>query len=165
MGEYKLDQSVLNKIDQWAKKFPKEQPRSAVIKSLRFIQDHYGWLSDRQLDALAKHLNIPAIQVYEVASFYSMYHRKPVGQYTIGICDSISCMLCGSHDLMHYIEKKLGVKPGETTKDGLFTLEEVECLAACTKAPVLLLNGKDYYENMDPKSVDELLEKLSQGDS
>jgi len=165
MSEYQLDQSVLKKIDEWAKKFPKEQPRSAVIKSLRFIQDHYGWLSDRQLDALAKHLNIPAIQVYEVASFYSMYHRKPVGRYTIGICDSISCMLCGSHDLMHYIENKLGVKPGETTKDGLFTLEEVECLAACTKAPVLLINGKDYYENMDPKSVDDLLEKLSQGDS
>ena len=160
MSEYKLDKNVLNQIDVWRKKFPSDKPRSAVIKSLRFIQDHYGWLSDKQLDALAVHLEIPSIQVYEVASFYSMYHRKPVGKYTLGVCDSISCMLCGSHDLIHYIENKLAVKIGETTKDGLFTLEEVECIAACTKAPVIIVNGKDYYENMNIETVNKLLEKL-----
>ena len=160
MSEYKLNKNVLNQIDDWRKKFPSDQPRSAVIKSLRFIQDHYGWLSDKQLDALAAHLEIPSIQVYEVASFYSMYHRKPVGKYTLGVCDSISCMLCGSHDLIHYIENKLKVKIGETTQDGLFTLEEVECIAACTKAPVIIVNGKDYYENMSIETVNKLLEKL-----
>ncbi len=160
MSQYKLDTKVISKIDQWKAKFPEDQSRSAVIMSLRYIQDHYGWLSDKQLDALAKHLEIPSVQVYEVASFYSMYNRKPVGKYTIGVCDSISCMLCGSHELIHYIEDKLKIKVGETTPDGMFTLEEVECIASCTKAPALLVNGKKYHENVTTEYIDRLISEL-----
>lgn len=160
-----FDTSVTKKIDAWKKKFPKEKPESSIIMSLRFIQDHYGWLSDKHLDMLAEYLVIAPIRVYEVASFYSMYHRNPVGKHVLGICGSISCMLRGSEPLIHHLENKLNIKLGETTEDGLFTLKEVECLASCTKAPAMVVNGTQYVEDLTPESLDKLIDDLRQGES
>ena len=159
-----FDSNVTKQIDSWKKKFPKEKPESSIIMSLRFIQDHYGWLSDKHLDMLADYLDLAPIRVYEVASFYSMYHRKPVGKYVLGICGSISCMLRGSEPLLHHLETKLDIKLGDTTKDGLFTLKEVECLASCTKAPAMVVNGTQYVEDLTPESLDKLVDNLRQGE-
>ena len=160
-----FDKSVTKKIDAWRKKFPKDKPESSIIMSLRFIQDHYGWLSDKHLDMLADYLDIAHIKVYEVASFYSMYHLKPVGKHVLGVCGSISCMLNGSESIIHYLEEKLKIKLGETTPDGQFTLKEVECLASCTKAPAMLVDGVTYEENLTPASIDKLIDQLSEGES
>lgn len=159
-----FDAPVIKKIDVWRKKFPKEKPESAIIMSLRFIQDHYGWLSDKHLDMLAEHLEIAPIRVYEVASFYSMYHRKPVGKYVLGVCGSISCMLRGSESMIKHLEDKLSIRLGETTPDGLFTLKEVECLASCTKAPAMVVNGIKYEEDLTHNQLDNLLESLRKGE-
>lgn len=165
MSNRTFDITVTKKIDDWKKKFPEDKPESSIIMSLRFIQDHYGWLSDKHLDMLASYLEIAPIRVYEVASFYSMYHRKPVGKHVIGVCGSISCMLRGSEPIIHHLEKKLAIKLGETTEDGLFTLKEVECLAACTKAPAMVLDGTEYHEDLTPAKLDNLIDQLRQGGS
>lgn len=164
MSTRTFDQSVTKQIDAWRKKFPKDKPESSIIMSLRFIQDHYGWLSDKHLDMLADYLDIAKIKVYEVASFYSMYHLKPVGKHVLGVCGSISCMLNGSEPIIHYLEQKLNIKLGETTPDGQFTLKEVECLAACTKAPAMIVDGVKYEENLTPESIDQLIERLNEGE-
>ena len=145
------------KIDAWVKKFPKEHKRSAVIMALRVVQEDQGWLSDVQLNAVAEYLALPVIAVYEVASFYSMYNRKPVGKYQIKVCASISCHLCGSKSVVNHLAKQLKIKPGETTQDNLFTLQETECLAACAQAPAMIVNDKTYYGNLSPEKIDDIL--------
>jgi len=147
-------------IDQWIAKYPAERKQSAVMAALRIIQDQNGgWLNTELMDAIADYLEIPAIAVYEVASFYSMYELEPVGRHKICICTNISCMLCGSDQVVEHLQNRLGIKLGETTSDGRFTLKEVECLGACGNAPVMQV-ARDYHERLTPELIDTILDGL-----
>lgn len=147
-------------IDQWVAKYPAERKRSAVMAALSIVQDaNGGWLTNDLMDAIAEYLEMEPISVYEVATFYSMYELKPVGRHKISVCTNISCMLCGSDDVVAHLEKRLGVGLGQTTEDGKFTLKEVECLGACGGAPMFQI-GRSYYENLTPEKIDSILDKL-----
>lgn len=155
-----LSSEVLAEIDTWVAKYPAEQKQSAVMAALRIVQDaNGGWLTTELMDAIADYLDMPKIAVYEVASFYSMYELKPVGKNKICVCTNISCMLCGSDKVVDHLHDRLGIGLGETTSDGKFTLKEVECLGACGGAPMLQI-GHNYYENLTPEKIDEILDGL-----
>lgn len=149
-------------IDQWLAKYPMDQRRSALIGALHAAQDQNGgWLSEEIMKAVAEYLEIPPVWVYEAASFYSMFFTSPVGRNKIAICNNISCMLRGADKVVKYAETKLGIKRGETTADGRITLVmEEECVAACTGAPMMIINGH-YHENLTESKIDELLGGLS----
>lgn len=155
-----ISAEALAQIDHWLAKYPPEKKMSAVIPALTIVQDENGgWLSNNLMDAVAVYLGMPTIAVYEVATFYSMFELKPVGRHKIAVCTNISCMLRGSDEILHHLEKNLGVRPGETTADGKFTVKEVECLAACDGAPMFMI-GMRYYENLTPDKVDEILASM-----
>lgn len=156
---YELSNDLIKEIEHWLAKFPKDKRQSAVLQALRIVQDKEGWLSTPMMDAVAEYIGMPKINVYEVATFYSMYHLKPAGKHRIYVCESVSCFLCGSQDIMEHLKRKLDVKVGETTKDGKFSLHAAECLAACRNAPAIQIN-RDYYENLTTDKVDALLENL-----
>ncbi len=149
-------------IDHWLAKYPIDQRRSALIGALHAAQDQNGgWLSEEIMKAVAEYLHIPAVWAYEAASFYSMFFTQPVGRNKIAICNNISCMLRGADKVVKYAENKLGIKLGETTADGRITLvKEEECVAACTGAPMMIINGH-YHENLTESKIDELLGGLS----
>jgi NADH-quinone oxidoreductase subunit E len=159
--ETTLSEHAREEIDRWVAKFPAGRQRSAVIAALQIVQhEHGGYLTVELMNAVAAYLNLPPIQVYEVATFYSMFETKPVGRHSISVCTNISCMLRGSDDIVRHIERKLGIKTGESTADGKFYLKrEEECLAACCGAPMMMVDHK-YYENLDPAAVDEVLDSL-----
>ncbi|MBI1423058.1 MAG: NADH-quinone oxidoreductase subunit NuoE [Gammaproteobacteria bacterium] len=147
-------------IDKWVAKYPQNQKQSAVMAALRILQDQNGgYLTNDLIEAVAEYLEMPTIAVYEVATFYSMYELKPVGKHKICVCTNISCMLCGSDTIVGHLQKKLGIKLGETTADGRFTLKEVECLGACVNAPMLQI-GHQYYENLTPEKLDQIIDGL-----
>lgn len=150
-------------IDSWVNKFPKGKQRSAVIMALRTVQDEHGHLTENLMEAVASYLSIPKAYVFEVATFYTMYRLEPHGKYTIAICDSISCMLCGSKSLLAKTEDILGIKVGETTKDGMFTLKNAECLAACCSAPAVLVNDNIYHDDMNADKMQSLIDFLKDG--
>jgi NADH-quinone oxidoreductase subunit E len=154
-----LSKESLDQVKREVAKYPPEHKASAVMAALRIAQEEHGWLSVPLMDYIAELLGMRPIQVYEVATFYSMYDLKPVGKHKISICTNISCMLCGSDTIVKHLEKRLGIKLGETTPDGKVTLKEVECLAACCGAPMFQI-GKTYYENLTPEKVDRILEGL-----
>ena len=155
-----LSKSTREKIDEWLKKFPSNQKQSAVMPALTIVQDENGgYLTQPLMDAVALYLGMPKIAVYEVATFYSMYEHKPVGKYKICVCTNVSCMLCGSAQIVTHLKKRLGVGFGEVTADGKFSIKEVECLGACTGAPMLQI-GDQYYENLTPEKIDGILEGL-----
>ena len=130
------------------------------MAALRIAQEQNGgWLTNELIDAVATYLDMETIAAYEVASFYSMYELKPVGRHKICVCTNISCMLCGSDKVVSHLESRLGIKMGETSDDGRFTLKEVECLGACVNAPMFQIN-KQYYENLTPEKVDAILDAL-----
>ena len=148
-------------IQYWLEKFPVDKKQSAIIGALTVVQEENGgYLTHDLIKACAKMLEIPNIAALEVASFYSMFHLKPVGKYVINVCSNISCLLSGSEGIADYLKKKLDIDFGQTSKDGKFTLKEVECLAACGRAPVMLI-GKTYYENLTPEKIDTILAGLS----
>lgn len=161
-----INQSTREEIDRWLTKYPPDKKRSALLIALRLVQeDNGGWLSTALMDAVAEYLELPKTAVYEVATFYKMYDLKPVGRHKISVCNSISCMLNGSEKILKHLERSLEVKPGETTSDGLFTLKEVECLAACACAPVMQVDDRDYHENLTPEKIDAILDKIKQMES
>lgn len=145
-------------IDQWIAKYPANQRQSAVMSTLRIVQEAHGHLTSELMDAIAAYLKMPAIAVYEVASFYTMYEHKPVGKHLINVCTNISCQLRNSKEIVNYLEGKLGIQLGETTDDGRFTLRSVECLGACVNAPMMQVD-KDYHENLTTDSIDKVLEQ------
>ena len=139
------------------KKYPDKL--SALLPVLHLAQKEFGWISKETMQFVADLLEIPVMQVYETATFYTMYNKKPVGKHHVQVCTNISCSLMGSDHIVDYLSKKLNIKPGETTPDENFTLTEVECLGACGTAPVMMI-GDDYYENLDEKKIDEILDEL-----
>jgi len=154
-----LSPSAMSEIQDELDKYPVDRRQSALMAALRIAQDEHGWLSNELIEYVADVIQIPAIKAYEVATFYSMYDLNPTGKYKLCLCTNISCMLRGSDEIADYLQKKLGIRFGETTKDGKFTLKEVECLAACAGAPMMQI-GHDYYEDLTPEKVDQILEHL-----
>ncbi|MCL4781109.1 MAG: NAD(P)H-dependent oxidoreductase subunit E [Gammaproteobacteria bacterium] len=156
-----LSEHVRAEIDRWVARFPEGRQRSAVIAALHAAQhENHGFLTPELMDAIAGYLGLPPVQVYEVAAFYSMFETKPVGRHSISVCTNISCMLRGGEAILAHLEKKLGVKVGESTPDGRFYLKrEEECLAACCGAPMMMVDHK-YHENLTPAKVDEILDQV-----
>ena len=148
-------------IDAWLTRFPAEQKQSAVLAALQAAQEQNGgWVTRELMDAVADYLDMPKVLVYEVGSFYSMIELEPVGRNMVAVCTNLSCMLCGSETIVEHVEKKLGIKLGETTPDDRITLKlEEECLAACAGGPMMTVNGH-YHENLTPEKVDEILDGL-----
>jgi len=164
-GTHKSEGGVLSshlreEIDHWLEKFPPDRKRSAVLAALRAAQhENDGYLTRELMDSIAAYLQLPPIQVYEVATFYSMFETKPVGRHHISVCTNISCMLCGGEDMLAHVEKRLGIKVGESTTDGRFFLKkEEECLAACNNAPMMMVDHV-YYENLTPDKIDSILDR------
>jgi NADH-quinone oxidoreductase subunit E len=156
-----LSAHVREEIDRWVAKFPPDRKRSAVISALHAVQhENHGHLTVPLMDAVAEYLQLPPIQVYEVATFYSMFETKPVGRHHISVCTNISCMLRGADEIVARCEKKLGIKTGESTPDGrIYLKREEECLAACNNAPMLMVDHV-YHENLTPDDVDKILDEL-----
>lgn len=147
-------------IDKWLEKYPEDQKQSAVIFALTTVQEENGgWLTEPLMDAVADYLEMPRIAVYEVATFYTMFYLEPCGRHKINVCTNISCMLRDSHKIAEHLQQKLGIKWGETTADGKFTLKEVECLAACKNAPMMQID-KTYHENLTIEKVDQILDEI-----
>jgi NADH-quinone oxidoreductase subunit E len=156
-----LNEHTRHEIDEWVARFPAGRERSAVLSALRFAQEqNRGFLTTELMDAVAEYLSLPPIQVYEVASFYSMFETHPCGRHHVSVCTNISCMLNGADDIVAYVEKKLGISTGESTPDGrIFLKREEECLAACTGAPMMMVDHH-YHEHLTPAKVDAVLDKL-----
>jgi len=153
-----FSQENLEKVDKIIARYPEGKQKSALLPLLHLAQEQYGWLSTETMDYVASLLNIEPIEVYEVASFYSMYNLKPVGKYMFEVCQTGPCMLKGCDDIIEYIGEKLNIKPGETTADGMFTLKTVECLGACGYAPMMQM-GKFYKEHLTKEKVDTIIEE------
>lgn len=155
-----LSDHLREEIDDWLRRFPEDRKRSAVLGALRAAQHEQGYLNTEIMDAVAEYLELPAIAVYEVASFYSMFELKPVGKHNISVCTNVSCWLRGADEIVSHLESRLGIKTGESTEDGRFYLKrEEECLAGCCGAPMMQVDHV-YYENLTPEKVDEILESL-----
>lgn len=156
-----LSEHVKEVIEDWKTRFPEGKERSAVIGALHAVQhDNEGYLTAEQMAAVADYLNLPAIQVYEVATFYSMFQTRPVGRHNVAICTNVSCMLRGADDIVEHVEGKLGIKLGESTEDGrIFLKREEECVAACCGAPMMMVDHK-YHENLTKEQVDQILDAL-----
>lgn len=148
-------------IDHWLAKYPADRRRSAVLAGLREAQhDNGGHLTTDLIEAVADYLGLAPIEVYEVATFYSMFELKPVGRHSISVCTNVSCMLRGADTILAHIEKRLGIRLGESTPDGKFHLKrEEECLAACCGAPMMQIDHV-YYEHLTPEKVDEILDSI-----
>jgi NADH-quinone oxidoreductase subunit E len=155
----KFSEKSLNEVNRIINFYPEGKQKSAVVPVLHLAQQEFGgWLSVETMDYVASLLQLQPIEVYEVATFYSMYNLKPVGRYMFEVCHTGPCMLNGSDDIIKYINEKLGIKPGETTNDGMFTLKTVECLGACGYAPMMQL-GKNYREHLTKEKVDAIIDE------
>ena len=154
-----FSEEALAIVQKIIRRYPEGKQKSALLPVLHLAQAEFdGWLSTETMDYVASLLSIRPIEVYEVVSFYSMFNSEPVGKCLIEVCHTGPCWLRGSDDIVAYLEKKLGVKPGETTADGMFTIKTVECLGSCGTAPMLQC-GADYHENLTKDKVDTLLEQ------
>ena len=161
----KFSDSKLKEVEQIIQRYPEGKQKSAVIPVLHLAQEEFGgWLSAETMDYVASVLNLQPIEVYEVATFYSMYNLKPVGRYLFEVCQTGPCMLNGSDNMIKHIFEKLGIKPGETTSDGMFTLKTVECLGACGYAPMMQL-GKNYREHLTKEKVDAIIDECRKSSS
>ncbi|MFO1376149.1 MAG: NAD(P)H-dependent oxidoreductase subunit E [Steroidobacteraceae bacterium] len=160
-GNGKLSAHLREEIDHWVARFPAGRERSAVLAALRTAQhENNGYLTTELMDAIAEYLKLPPVQVYEVASFYSMFETKPVGRVHVSICTNISCMLCGADEIVAAVEKRLGIRTGESTADGrIYLKREEECLAACNNAPMMMVDHV-YHENLTPEKAVQILDAL-----
>lgn len=157
---FQFSEEKLNKVKEIMTRYPEGKQKSALIPVLHIAQEEFGgWLDVPAMDYVASILDITPIEVYEVASFYTMFNLKPVGKYVLEVCRTGPCMLCGSDQIIDHIKQKLDIKEGETTKDGLFTLKPAECLGACGYAPMMQL-GKFYKEHLTIEKVDALIDEL-----
>ncbi|GAO41490.1 NADH-quinone oxidoreductase subunit NuoE [Flavihumibacter petaseus] len=147
----------LNQVKKIVARYPEGKQKSALIPVLHLAQEEYGWLSAETMDYVASLLQLEPIEVYEVATFYSMFNLKPVGKYLFEVCQTGPCMISGADNIIDYIKQRLGISIGETTPDGLFTLKTVECLGACGYAPMMQL-GKHFREHLTREKVDQIIE-------
>ncbi|GAB7128267.1 NADH-quinone oxidoreductase subunit NuoE [Amantichitinum ursilacus] len=155
-----LSKESLAKIDRELTKYPAEQKRSALMSALRIAQLEHGWLSNDVVEAVADYLGLPPIAAMEVATFYGMFNRQPVGKFKLTVCTNLPCALSGGADAGKYLQQKLGIGYGETTADGKFTLQEGECMGACGYAPVMLFNNHTMCNHMTPEAIDKKLAEL-----
>jgi NADH-quinone oxidoreductase subunit E len=155
--------SMMQQMNEVVKKFPQDKEKSALIRILHIAQAEYGWVSVPVMNKIAEFLKIQAIEVYEVATFYTMFHLQPVGKHVLEVCRTGPCMLVGSDQLIEHIEKKLNIKVGETTSDGMFTLKTAECLGGCGYGPLLQCRNK-YHEHLSIEKVDALIEQYRNGE-
>lgn len=160
-----LSEETRAEIEHWLAKYPADRRQSALLAALRAAQhQNHGYLTTELMDAVAAYLGIPEIAAYEVATFYSMFETKPVGRHSISVCTNISCWLMGSDRIVEHIERRLGIKTGESTPDGKFFLKcEEECLAACDGGPMMQVDHV-YYERLTPEKVDAILDAVAQHD-
>jgi len=160
VAEIKFSEETLALVQKMIRRYPDGKQKSALIPVLHLAQAEFdGWLSAPVMDYVASILKIQPIEVYEVASFYSMFNLKPVGKCVLEICRTSSCWLMGAEDVVRHIEKKLGIKEGQTTPDGMFTIKTVECLGSCGTAPMLQC-GSQFHENLTMEKVDTLLDQF-----
>ncbi len=157
MSEFKFDEKNEKKFQKLIQKYPKID--SLTLPSLWLIQEQEGWISLDAMKYIASRLGKSAADIYSIATFYTMFKLKPTGKYHICICKTASCKLCGSGNIKEKLEQRLGIKPGETTKDGKFTIEEVECLGACADAPVMSLNDK-YIGQLSIEKIEKIINEL-----
>lgn len=155
-----LSPASLAQIDQEVAKYPSNQRQSAVMSALRIAQVEKGWLAIETMDFVADYLGMPAIAVYEVATFYNMYNTVPTGKYKVTLCTNISCMLMGAPEMAEHLKQRLGCEFGETTADGKFTLKEGECMGACGDAPLFLINNHRMESFLTAEKIDTILEEL-----
>lgn len=141
-------------------KYPPDRRRAALLAVLHLAQDELGWLPEPAMAYVGFRLEVPPVRVREVATFYSMYRLHPVGRHHIGVCNSVSCWAMGSERILRHCEERLGIRPGQVTPDGQFSLEEVACLASCGTAPAALHNNFTYLENVTPDSIDDVISRL-----
>ncbi len=154
-----LSEKAVARIKAVREKYP--DPRSALLPALDIAQREHGWLSAEVMGDVADLMGLAPVEVGSVASFYTMFHRRPVGRYHIQVCTNVSCSLLGAEHLVEHLKHKLGIKVGETTPDKLFTLTTVECLGSCGTAPVMQINDT-YYENLTAERIDEILAELQE---
>ena len=158
----KFSDEKLKEVEQIVKRYPEGKHKSALLPVLHLAQQEFGgWLSAETMDYVADLLKLKPIEVYEVATFYSMYNLKQVGRYMFEVCQTGPCMLNGSDDIVKYIHEKLGIRPGETAEDGMFTFKTVACLGACGYAPMMQM-GKHYREHLTKEKVDAIIEECRQ---
>ena len=147
---------MMAQVEHFTKQYPEGKQKSAIIPLLHIVQKKYGWVSVEAQDKVAELLQLQPIEVYEVATFYTMFHLHPVGQYVLEVCRTGPCMIVGAEDICKYLENKLGIKEGEITADGLFTWRTVECLGACGYVPMMQV-GDNFHEYLTPEKMDKLL--------
>ena len=152
-----LSESLKVKFDQVIARYPLK--RSAIVPLLMFGQDEIGYVSDELIEEIARAVEVRPIEVIEDIGYYSMLHREPIGKFNFQVCTNVSCLLRGGEQILEHCSKKLGIGHKQTTQDGMFSLEEVECLGACCGAPAMQVNY-DFYENLTPEKIDALIEKL-----
>ncbi len=155
-----LSAEALLKIDHEVAKYPPDRKQSAVMSALAIAQDEKGWLAPETMDFVARYLEMPAVAVYEVATFYAMYNMKPTGRWKLTVCTNLPCALQDANKAAAHLKSRLGIGFGETTEDGMFTLQEGECMGACGDAPVVLVNNKRMCSWMKPDEIDRLLAEL-----
>lgn len=156
--DIKFSGEQLRKVEEIIKRYPEGRHKSALLPILHIAQEEFEWLSVRVMDYVASLLNIQPIEVYEVASFYTMYHLEPKGKFVLEFCHTGPCCLLGAENIIEYTEKKLGIKNGETTPDGAFSIKSVECLASCGTAPMMQV-GEYYYERLTPEKMDAIIDE------
>jgi NADH-quinone oxidoreductase subunit E len=155
-----ISDSMRAAFDREVAKYPWEQRQSAVMACLAIVQNEFGWVSPESEKEVADHLGMPAIAVHEVTTFYNMYNQRPVGKYKLNVCTNLPCQLRDGVNALKYLEKKLGIAMGETTADGLFTLQQSECLGACADSPVMLVNDRTMCSFMSQDKLDQLVDGL-----
>ena len=153
-----FNEEELKIVDNHIRKYPHKM--AATLPVLWMIQDKYNWISTNAMKYVANLLDVPDDHVYGVVTFYTMYNKKPMGKVHLQICTNVSCMLNGAYDIYNYISDKLKIKNKQTTEDGMFTIEEVECLGSCGTAPMLQVNNREFYENLEMQKIDSLLDEL-----
>lgn len=158
---YEFTKEDLEEIERIKAKFPEVKP--ATLPVLWVAQNRFGHVEPEVQRLVAKTLDLPEAHVHGVATFYTQYYKKKMGKHVLDVCTCLSCQLCGGYDILHYIEDKLGIKAGETTEDGMFSLQQVECLGACGYAPMLQVTNDQHVNNLTREKVDQLIEMLKEG--
>jgi NADH-quinone oxidoreductase subunit E len=160
-----ISESTKTRFAREVAKFPADQKQSAVMACLSIVQQEQGWVSPESEQAVADYLGMPAMAVHEVTSFYNMYNQKPVGKFKLNVCTNLPCQLRGGQQALQHLEHKLGVHAGETTADGLFTLQPSECQDACADAPVMLVNDRHMCSFMSNDKLDQLIDSLKKAEA